>query len=337
MEWVSVSIERTGLLPAAAARQTQLHDWPQRSPAGRRRVTILLSTYNGAAFLENQLNSFLAQKNAEWRLVWRDDGSSDATRAIMAGFARKAGAERCLESASSGPHLGAAASFLQLLTENLDAPFFAFADQDDRWLPDKLQRALGFFETEDRTPALYCARQIITDDHFNHPALSMKFKGRPGFPASLTQNAATGHTILMNQAAARLVSTIPLAQASTHDWWSYIVVSACGGRVIYDEVPSTLYRQHAKNMIGSQVRTVSRAMAALQRGPGIYMTMLRRHVERLYEYRHLLPPHTVAILQSIRDGVGGGLAERVTALRCPYFTRATALETLLFRLWFLTH
>jgi hypothetical protein len=141
----------------------------------------------------------------------------------------------------------------------------------------------------------------------------------------------------MNRAAARLISAIPRPEAWPLDWWSYIVVSACGGRVIYDPEPSMLYRQHSKNMIGSPIRTLSRAIAALERGPHIYMTMMRRHAERLHEYRELLPPQAVADLQLIRRGLAGGFADRIRALRCPSFTRATRLETLLFRLWFLTY
>jgi hypothetical protein len=81
--------------------------------------------------------------------------------------------------------------------------------------------------------------------------------------------------------------------------------------------------------------TVSRAIAALERGPGIYMTMMRRHAERLWEYRDRLHPLAVADPQSIRKGLAGGYAERIAALRRTSFSRATKLETLLFRLWFL--
>lgn len=121
-------------------------------------VAILLSTYNGASFLHAQLNSFLAQTHENWVLHWRDDGSTDETVQIMREFTAKIGAERCVESSSSGPHMGAAPSFLALLAENLGAGAVAFADQDDVWLPDKLQCALAMLKQADDKPALYCAR-----------------------------------------------------------------------------------------------------------------------------------------------------------------------------------
>jgi hypothetical protein len=97
-----------------------------------------------------------------------------------------------------------------------------------------------------------------------------------------------------------------------------------------------LYRQHLKNLVGAQLPTITRAIAALERGPGIYMTMMRRHVAQLHAHRDLLSTQAQADLELIRNGLTGGYSERLTALRCPDFKRATALENLLFRIWFLT-
>jgi glycosyltransferase involved in cell wall biosynthesis len=298
-------------------------------------VTILLSTFNGEPYLPAQLDSIRNQTHAGWRIAWRDDGSSDHSVAVVEAFAASLAAGQCAKSPSSGTHLGAPESFLQLLAENRDSPFIAFSDQDDRWLPVKLQRAVERLSGCDG-PALYCARQMLTDDDFSHPRLSVKYETRLGFPASLTQNIATGNTIVMNHAAARLVAAIPAPAASPHDWWSYIVVSAGGGRVIYDAEPVVLYRQHMKNMIGSQLPTITRAIAALERGAGIYMTMIHRHAEQLHAYRDRLSPEARNDLDLIRKGLAGGFSERLAALRCKDFKRATALETLLFRIWFFT-
>ena len=300
-----------------------------------RGVTILLSVYNGEPHLPAQLDSIRSQTHADWRIAWRDDGSSDNSVAAVEAFGSGLAIGKCAKSPSSGTHLGAPGSFLQLLSENGGSPFIAFSDQDDRWLPVKLQRAVELLGGCDG-PALYCARQMLTDDDFSHPRLSVKYRGRPGFPASLTQNIATGNTIVMNNAAARLVAAIPAPMASPHDWWSYIVVSACGGEVIYDPEPVVLYRQHLKNMVGSQLPMITRAIAALERGGGIYMTMMRRHAEQLHAYRHLLSAAAQADLDVINKGLAGGFSDRLAALRCPAFKRATALENLLFRIWFLT-
>ncbi len=300
-------------------------------------ITILLSTYNGENYLQSQLDSIREQRFRDWIIAWRDDGSTDDTIAIVEAFAASIGPQRCVKSPSSGPHIGAGPSFMQLLSENYGAGCIAFADQDDRWLPAKLQRAADRLAAAGDLPVLYCSRQWLTDEDFSHPVLSMNYAGTPGFPASLTQNIATGNTIVMNQEAAGLVASIPAPDSSPHDWWSYIVVSAFGGLVIYDSEPSVLYRQHMKNLIGSQLPTVTRAIAALERGPAIYMTMMRRHTERLYEHRERLPMQTRFDLELIHKGLTGGFSDKLAALRCPGFKRATALERLLFRIWFLTN
>ncbi|MDE2240348.1 MAG: glycosyltransferase, partial [Rhodospirillales bacterium] len=149
-------------------------------------VAILLSTFNGREFLPVQLNSFLAQTHDRWVLHWRDDGSSDDTVAIMRDFAARVGPDRCVESPSSGPHLGAAASFLTLLRESIGAMAVAFADQDDVWLPEKLHCAVEMLAGAGEMPALYCARQYLVDEALRGARLSTRYHGMAGFPACLT-------------------------------------------------------------------------------------------------------------------------------------------------------
>ena len=72
-----------------------------------------------------------------------------------------------------------------------------------------------------------------------------------GFPASLTQNVATGCTVMLNRAAARLVAASRPSTGTLHDWWAYLLVTAAGGRLIQDEEPVVLYRQHAQNLVGA--------------------------------------------------------------------------------------
>ncbi|MGE4482614.1 glycosyltransferase [Acidocella sp.] len=300
-------------------------------------VAILLSTYNGESFLPAQLNSFLAQTHEHWVLHWRDDGSTDSTVEIMRAFARQAGAERCVESPSSGPHLGVTASFLTLLRENIGAMAVAFSDQDDVWLPEKLRCALERLSMAGDSPALYCARQYLVDQNLHAARLSAPHAGTEGFPACLTQNIANGNTLVMNNAAAALVAASREPAGTVHDWWSYIIVSACGGKILFDDRPQVLYRLHKTNLIGRYQPFHGRALAALRRGSAVYMTMMRRHAMALLAQSSRLTPEARQDLELVRDGLTGGIASRITALRCPRFRRRTYLENLLFRYWFLTN
>jgi len=309
---------------------------PAVRSARKGKIAILLSTYNGARFLRAQLNSFLAQTHEDWVLHWRDDGSTDETVEIMRGFAAKVGPERCIESPSSGPHLGASPSFLTLLRENTDAEAVAFADQDDVWLPEKLAAALEMLEDAADAPALYCSRQYLVDEALRGARLSAQHGRAPGFPACLTQNIANGNTLVMNTAAAALVATAGYPADTVHDWWSYIVISACGGKILFDDRPHVLYRLHKTNLIGRARPLHARAMAALKRGPVVYMTMMRRHADALAAQAARLPPQAQQDLRRVRAGLHGSLPERATALLCPQFRRRTLLENLLFTYWFLT-
>jgi hypothetical protein len=309
---------------------------PAAPPHPAAGVAILLSTYNGEKFLQAQLNSFLAQTHENWVLHWRDDGSTDETLSIMREFTRKIGAERCIQSPSSGPHLGAARSFLALLSETLSAEAVAFADQDDVWLPAKLSNAMEMLAAAGEAPVLYCARQYLVDEELGGAQLSILHDQQLEFPACLTQNIANGNTLVMNTAAAALVATAGYPEGSVHDWWSYIVVAACGGRILFDERPQVLYRLHKHNLIGRAQPLHRRALTALQRGPMVYMTMMRRHTDMLEEQAGRMTPQARQDLRLVQAGLQGGLHEKLAALRCPRFRRRTWLENLLFRWWFVT-
>jgi glycosyltransferase involved in cell wall biosynthesis len=301
----------------------------------RERIAVLLSTYDGAPYLGAQLASLLAQTCPHWTLLWRDDGSQDETLGLMAAWMRGAGQGRCREVGPPG-RLGPTPSFMTLLRAAGDADLVAFADQDDVWLPDKLARAAAALGTvPPGRPALYCARQLLVDAGLGR--LGMSAPIRPlGFPAALTQNVATGCTVMMNRAAAQLVAASEPPSTSLHDWWSYLVVAAVGGRLVADPAPVVLYRQHATNLVGAPQSARRRAAAALRRGPGVFMHVLREHVAALRAQPGLVAPENRAVLERIHHGLASGPGARFTALLTPGLRRQTWQETLLFRLWFMT-
>ncbi len=298
------------------------------------RVAILLSTYNGARFLPGQLESFAAQSEQDWVLFWRDDGSTDETVAILQRFAAEAGPGRCVQVAGHD-HLGATGSFFALLlaAERLGVPL-AFADQDDIWLPEKLGRALDALGGQDG-PVLYCSRQLLVDEALQPVGVSASLRRPPCFPAALTQNIATGCTVVLNPAAAHLLAASRPPSGSLHDWWSYLVVTASGGRVIADAHPTVLYRQHGGNLVGAPRSAIRRARAALRRGPDAFMAVLRGHVTALLAQPELLSAENGRTLAVIDRALHGGIAARAQALRLPGLYRQTWPETALFCWWFL--
>jgi glycosyltransferase involved in cell wall biosynthesis len=303
------------------------------------RITLLLSTFNGERFLRAQLDSLLAQSLAEWRLLWRDDGSTDGSVAIMREFAAGLGAARCRHIAEPAGHLGAAGSFMALLraaAADDGTEAVAFVDHDDVWLPQKLARgAAALAEAADDRPILYCARHVLVDAELRRIGLGAPPARRPGFPAALTQNIATGCTVMLNRAATRLIAASRPSPAAQHDWWCYLLVAGSGGAIVQDAEPVLLYRQHGANLVGAPPSLARRAIAALRRGPGVFMAVLRQNVAALAAQPELLSLAARADVARLDAALRRGWLARLAALRMPGLYRQTRLETLVFRLWFL--
>lgn len=270
----------------------------------------------------------------DWVLFWRDDGSEDETVSIMEAFAARLGEERCRRVDHAG-HLGATQSFFALLLAvgSTGLPL-AFSDQDDVWLPEKLELALAALDRVD-VPALYCSRQRLVDERLQVLGESAPFSRPPGFPAALTQNIATGCTVVLNPQAAKLLARSTPPSASLHDWWSYLLVTAGGGRVIADPRPTVLYRQHSRNLVGAPPSLSARGRAALRRGPDVFMGVLRDNVAALLAQPELLSPEARRILAVVDRALRAGTLARMKALLLPGLRRQTWPETILFRWWFL--
>ncbi|MEK7948539.1 glycosyltransferase family 2 protein [Pigmentiphaga sp. YJ18] len=216
------------------------------------RVAILLATYNGQAYLSEQLASYAMQIHRNWVVYASDDGSKDGTRDILRAHAVQWGRERLVFM--DGPAKGGATNFLSMAcSPDIQADYYAYSDQDDVWEPEKLQRAVhALAAVPEGVPALYCSRLGLVDARGRGLGLSRLFMKPPCFENALVQNIASGNTSVFNQAAKALLQrTGADVGVPFHDWWTYLVVSGCGGWVIYDTQPSILYRQHDRNEMGS--------------------------------------------------------------------------------------
>lgn len=224
-------------------------------------VCVLLSTYNGELYLQEQIASVCAQEDVKVCLIVRDDGSTDSTAELLSRFQN----EHQLKLIPGGVNLGPAISFLKLLESAPDdCQFFAFCDQDDVWQKNKLARATtALAPFGDQLPAMYCSRLEVVDSSLRLLGLSRVPK-RMGFGNAMVENVAIGCTIVLNQRARSLiVSNLP-GQCDMHDWWIYLVIS-CFGKVIYDPAPALRYRQHGGNTVGTSVNMRSELLKRISR------------------------------------------------------------------------
>lgn len=303
----------------------------------RHTVAILLSIYNGEAYLAEQLASFLVQTHTDWHLYWRDDGSHDNSRTIIEAFARTDGTGRCTEILTHEKRLGTTQSFMALLQHAPLTPYYAFADQDDVWLPEKLEWALQHLTRSPRNQAhLYCARQFLTDEHLHIMGESSRIIRPPSLHNALTQNIASGMSIVFNKPLRNtLCDFSDPSPHAFHDWWALLVTCATGGSVSADARCALLYRQHRANSIGARTSLGKRALGALRRGPQAFLQAFESNIAALQRYQESLTPESRALLHDVSNAYSR--TERLSILwRHPTLRRQGFLENIIFRLWYLS-
>lgn len=219
------------------------------------RVQVLLATYNGAEFLPAMLDSILAQEGVSVDILVRDDGSTDATPAILDDYARRYPGR--LQRLPATERLGPKLSFSALM-QAADGRYLAFADQDDVWAQDKLsvmmQRMLALEAGEGVPCLVHCdllvvdrQLQLMQDSFWRYSALVAE---RNRFQDLLFQNTVTGCATLINRELAVLAAPVPTA-AIMHDHWLALCAAAFG-RIGIEHRALVHYRQHGLNSVGAR-------------------------------------------------------------------------------------
>lgn len=222
-------------------------------------VEILMATYNGARYLGEQIDSILGQTYTHWRLLVNDDGSSDGTVDIVRAYAEKDDRIQLL-SLENERH-DAAGNFLALLAVS-SAPYVMFCDQDDVWLPNKVQLELEAMRDLERehsadVPLLVFCDSAIVDANLE-PMEGARFSSRAlhdprqtTLSQLLVNNVAQGCAMLMNRLLVLDMTCIPMPECiGMHDYWAIVLAEALGGTRFID-TPLLLYRQHADNVSGA--------------------------------------------------------------------------------------
>lgn len=211
----------------------------QKNPS----VTVLLSTYNGEKYIGQQLDSIYKQKDIDLRLFVRDDGSTDSTQSIL-------NAEQAKGKLTwyTGDNLKPAYSFWDLLCNAPSSDYYAFADQDDYWMEDKLSAACKQLH-EHEGPALYFAQTQLADENLN-PLPSVKIHPLLTYGEALIHQFVGGCTMVLNDAMRKILISYRPEYLQMHDFWIYDVALAVGAYVYFDPTPRMLYRQHGHNAVG---------------------------------------------------------------------------------------
>ena len=292
-------------------------------------VAILLCTMQGQHFLREQLNSIVAQTHSDWAIWASDDGSDDGTHAILEEYRARLGNDRF--SIHCGPAEGFVANFLSLVCNaSITADFYAFSDQDDVWNADKLQRAVGMLgAVPGQTPALYCSRTCYVDANNQVIGASPLFTRPPDFANALVQSIAGGNTMVLNDAARNLLRLAGAdANVASHDWWAYMVISGCGGKIFYEPEPTVRYRQHDNNLEGANNSWSGRLLRLYQLMQGRFRVWNDKNGAALQRIRMHLTLDSQRRLDEFEMARTGHLFARLAAFRRSGVYRQTSLDSL---------
>lgn len=225
-------------------------------------IAILLSTYNGEKYLSEQIDSILSQTYSNWKLIARDDGSKDDTVSILKSYVKRF-PDKIIMDDINPSNLGAGMSFMQLLAV-ADAEYYMFCDQDDVWMPDKIERTLKKAQEMEMSygkdsPIGVFTDLTVVDSELNvlMPSLWKGDNRNPDYIKNFykqwtNRHATYGCTMLINRAAKSLV--FPYHQfesvVGAHDAWiEYILIKK--GHFDYIDESTIYYRQHGTNVIGA--------------------------------------------------------------------------------------
>lgn len=250
------------------------------------RIAVLMSTYNGEKYIKEQIDSILEQKvDGTVELIVRDDGSNDHTCAILEEYAQKG-----LLRWYTGENLRAPRSFITLIRDNPGYDFYAYADQDDYWYPNKMSMAVKQIgETE--KPSLYYSNAEIVDEALNSVGRNVYRKEPPkdGY-SMICCPSVQGCTAVFNAALASVIQEHPMPEVVTmHDSYIGRVCSSIGGTLIFDMEPHMKYRIHQSNVEGiktskqnSAVSIIKERIADMKTKESISIAQQAEEILRLY-------------------------------------------------------
>lgn len=243
------------------------------------KVAILMATYNGAKYLGEQLDSLFSQTFADWHLYVHDDGSTDDTLRIIDDYARKhPGRMTLMDYPSQG---GPCRNFLSML-QRIEAPYYMFCDQDDVWLPEKIEVSLREMTAKEQaspgTCIVVCSDLMIVDERLQelYPSMWNYLSIYPQYIKDFRDSGAsaivTGCTMLFNRRAKDACRPYSPA-VMMHDCWVCLCTLQQHGQLSGLPRPLVRYRQHGHNSLGAGVSSSQ-----------VTLLYRLRHFQELYKY-----------------------------------------------------
>lgn len=205
-----------------------------------KKIAVLLSSYNGEKYIEEQVESILNQTYKNFTLFIRDDCSKDNTVEVL----KKYSENEKVVFLSSEKNLGYPEGFYEMLRRVDGYDYYSFSDQDDVWNEDKLERAVNILSgSDDSKPCLAFTNYDVVDEELNFIRRSQGPSCNPDFNYSLFSSVGLGFTYVINNALKELLLAKRSVKTVTKDTW--IGMLACAfGTAYYDCASTALHRRN---------------------------------------------------------------------------------------------
>lgn len=256
-------------------------------------VLVLMSSFNGEKYIKEQIQSIMSQVSEyQIDLCIRDDGSNDSTCTIVQEMQKEYPGRIEL---IVGERKGYNESFFSLIKGASNYTYYALSDQDDVWLPDKIQTACEKLCAEaNDIPLLYASTSFLVGDDLKPYGTTRKMVRSLSFYNTIIQNICPGHTQVMNNALLNLINVdIDYSKIYVYDSW-ITNVAMLYGKILFDNDSHTYYRQHKRNQLGSGASKIQKIITSKKRifagGGSKYREQIRlfyktfSHDEKLLKY-----------------------------------------------------
>lgn len=227
------------------------------------RVDIVLASYNGAKYISQQIDSIIAQTYTNWRLLISDDGSSDCTLDIINTYCHL---DKRIFLVNKVPQGGVVKNFSKAL-EFCDSKYIMFSDQDDYWLPKKIEKSKKIIDDNEKIygniPILVFSDLIVVDKNLKviNNSFFAASRFNPLFNTDskylLWRSTIYGCSVMFNKQLYDIATPMPFELVNMHDQWFGLIASITG-RVIYSYKSYIYYRQHESNLVGFKPKNLSK-------------------------------------------------------------------------------
>lgn len=209
-------------------------------------VAVLMSTFNGEKYLDAQLQSIFNQKDVDVSVYVRDDGSSDSTLSILSRWSQSSP----LSYYQGDQNLGPQRSFLELIQNAPNCQYYAFSDQDDIWMDDKLITAVQKLQQSTRE-ALFMSTYDVVDKSLNKLfTRDMHFDEKFSLATTLMYRCPSGCVMVFNRKLQLALKKSHPDHFRMHDFWTLLTAEVLGANIYVSNRSLILYRQHENNTVG---------------------------------------------------------------------------------------